>query len=140
MIAWAVAYDRAEFRRVTPLSSSKSKTDRSEEEMSSGNVAATIVFNAVCSSTHSLNEFSGVAGLTYNFKNTDTNYQNGMDLHFDWGASHFFAKQIELGIVGYYFQQVTDDFGAPAALGGVRSRIVGVRPQIGYIFPMGDKL
>ena len=86
------------------------------------------------------NEFSGVAGLTYNFKNTDTNYQNGMDFHFDWGASHFFAKQLQLGVVGYYFQQVTDDFGAPAALGGFRSRIAGVGPQIGYIFPMGDKL
>jgi hypothetical protein len=86
------------------------------------------------------NEFSGVAGLTYNFKNTDTNYQNGMDFHFDWGASHFFAKQLQLGVAGYYFQQVTDDFGAPAALGGFRSRIAGVGPQIGYIFPMGDKL
>ena len=86
------------------------------------------------------NEFSGVAGLTYNFKNTDTDYQNGMDFHFDWGASHFFAKQLQLGVVGYYFQQVTDDFGAPAALGGFRSRIAGVGPQIGYIFPMGDKL
>jgi hypothetical protein len=86
------------------------------------------------------NEFSAVAGLTYNFKNTDTNYQNGMDFHFDWGASHFFAKQLQLGVVGYYFQQVTDDFGAPAALGGFRSRIAGVGPQIGYVFPMGDKL
>jgi hypothetical protein len=86
------------------------------------------------------NEFSGAAGLTYNFKNTDTNYQNGMDFHFDWGASHFFAKQLQLGVVGYYFQQVTDDFGAPTSLGGFRSRIAGIGPQIGYIFPMGDKL
>jgi hypothetical protein len=85
------------------------------------------------------NEFSGVVGLTYNFKNTDTNYQNGMDFHFDWGASHFFAKQLQLGVAGYYFQQVTDDFGAPAALGGFRSRIAGIGPQIGYLFPMGDK-
>jgi len=85
------------------------------------------------------NEFSGVVGLTYNFKNTHTNYQNGTDFHFDWGASHFFNKQLQLGLVGYYFQQITDDFGAPAALGGFRSRIAGVGPQIGYIFPMGDK-
>jgi len=85
------------------------------------------------------NEFSSAAGLTYNFKNTDTNYQNGMDFHFDWGASHFFAKQIQLGLVGYYFQQVTDDFGAPASLGGFRSRVAGLGPQIGYIFPLGDK-
>ena len=85
------------------------------------------------------NEFSAVAGLTYNFKNTNTQYQNGMDFHFDWGASHFVTKQWQLGFVGYYFQQVTDDFGAPASLGGFRSRVAGIGPQIGYIFPLGDK-
>ena len=86
------------------------------------------------------NEFSAVAGMTYNFKNTYTQYQNGMDFHIDWGASHFFDSKFQLGVVGYYLQQVTDDFGAPPALGGFRSRIAGVGPQIGYIFPMGDKL
>jgi hypothetical protein len=84
------------------------------------------------------NEFSGVAGFTYNFKNTDTQYQNGIDFHFDWGASHFATKQLQLGLVGYYLQQVTDDFGAPAALGGFRSRVAAVGPQIGYLFPVGD--
>jgi hypothetical protein len=86
------------------------------------------------------NEFSAVAGLTYNFKNTSTQYQNGMDFHVDWGASHFFDNKLQLGVAGYYLQQVTDDFGAPPSLGGFRSRIAGVGPQIGYIFPMGDKL
>jgi hypothetical protein len=86
------------------------------------------------------NEFSWVAGLTYNFKNPDTQYQNGMDFHVDWGASHFFDNKLQLGLVGYYFQQVTDDFGAPASLDGFRSRVAGIGPQIGYIFPMGDKL
>jgi hypothetical protein len=76
--------------------------------------------------------------MTYNFKNPSTQYQNGIDFHFDWGASHFFTKQLQLGLVGYYFQQVTDDFGAPALLGGFRSRVAGVGPQIGYIFPVGD--
>jgi hypothetical protein len=84
------------------------------------------------------NEFSWVAGLTYNFKNTDTQYQNGMDFHLDWGASHFVTKQVQLGLVGYYLQQVTDDFGAPASLGGFRSRVAGVGPQVGFLFPVGD--
>ena len=83
------------------------------------------------------NEFSWVAGLTYNFKNTDTQYQNGMDFHLDWGASHFLSKQVQVGLVGYYLQQVTDDFGAPASLGGFRSRVAGVGPQVGFIFPVG---
>lgn len=83
-------------------------------------------------------EFSWVAGLTHNFKNTYTQYQNGMDFHVDWGASHFFANKLQLGVVGYYLQQVTDDFGAPPALGGFRTRIAGVGPQVGFLFPVGD--
>ncbi|CAH1661385.1 SphA family protein [Chelatococcus asaccharovorans] len=84
------------------------------------------------------NEFSAVAGLTYNFKNTYTQYQNGVDFHVDWGASHFFTKQLQIGVVGYYLQQVSDDFGAPPALNGFRSRIAGVGPQVGFLFPVGD--
>ncbi|MBR0742242.1 transporter [Bradyrhizobium liaoningense] len=86
------------------------------------------------------NEFSWVAGLTYNFKNPDTQYRSGADFHIDWGASHFFDSKFQLGVVGYYFQQVSDDVGAPVSLDGFRSRVVGIGPQVGYIFPMGDKL
>ena len=84
------------------------------------------------------NEFSGVAGLTYNFKNQSTQYQSGIDFHFDWGASHFLSKQVFVGLVGYAYQQITDDFGQPPVLGGFRSRVLGVGPQVGYIFPVGD--
>jgi hypothetical protein len=84
------------------------------------------------------NEFSAVTGLTYSFKNPDTQYQNGLDFHIDWAASHFFTKQFHVGVVGYYFQQVSDDSGVPAGLDGFRSRIAGIGPQIGYIFPIGD--
>jgi hypothetical protein len=83
-------------------------------------------------------EFSGVAGFTYNFKNQDTQYQNGIDFHFDWGASHFLSKQLFVGLVGYAYQQVTDDFGQNPVLGGFQSRVLGIGPQIGYIFPVGD--
>jgi hypothetical protein len=85
------------------------------------------------------NEFSGVAGFTYNFKNPATDYQNGINFHFDWGASHFLTKQIFAGMVGYAYQQITDDFGAAPLLGGFRSRVFGIGPQVGYLFPIGDK-
>jgi hypothetical protein len=83
-------------------------------------------------------EFSGVGGVTYNFKNPDTQYQSGIDLHFDWGISQFLSKQVFVGFVGYAYQQITDDFGQPAVLGGFRSRVFGIGPQIGYIFKIGD--
>lgn len=31
-------------------------------------------------------EFSAVSGLTYNLRNANTNYQNGVDWHLDWGG------------------------------------------------------
>jgi hypothetical protein len=83
------------------------------------------------------NEFSGVAGFTYNFMNPETQYQSGIDFHFDWGASHFLSKQVFVGLVGYAYQEITDDIGQPPILGGFRSRVLGVGPQIGYIFPVG---
>ncbi|WP_339032294.1 transporter [Bradyrhizobium symbiodeficiens] len=83
-------------------------------------------------------EFSAVGGLTYNFKNPDTQYQSGIDFHLDWGVSQFLSKQVFVGFVGYAYQQVTDDFGQPAVLGSFRSRVLGVGPQIGYIFPIGS--
>ncbi|MVT74293.1 phenol degradation protein meta [Bradyrhizobium cajani] len=83
-------------------------------------------------------EFSAVAGFTYNFRNPDTQYRSGIDFHVDWGASQFLSKQLFVGLVGYAYQQITDDSGQHPILGGFRSRVVGVGPQIGYLFPVGD--
>jgi hypothetical protein len=83
-------------------------------------------------------EFSGVGGFTYNFKNPDTQYRSGIDFHFDWGVSHFLSKQVFAGFVGYAYQQITDDSGQNPRLGGFRSRVLGIGPQLGYIFPVGD--
>jgi hypothetical protein len=83
-------------------------------------------------------EFSAVAGFTYNFKDQSTQYQNGIDFHLDWGVSQFLSKQVFVGLVGYVYQQVTDDFGQHPILGGFRSRVVSVGPQIGFLFPVGD--
>jgi hypothetical protein len=45
-----------------------------------------------------------VLGFTYNFKNTATQYQNGVDLHFDWDASQFPTKQVQVGLEGYAYK------------------------------------
>jgi hypothetical protein len=81
---------------------------------------------------------SGVAGFTYNFKNPDTQVQSGIDFHFDWSTAQFLTKQAFVGFVGYAYQQVSDDTGGHPLLGGFRSRVLGVGPQFGYIFPVGD--
>lgn len=83
-------------------------------------------------------EFSMVSGLTYNFENPSTDYRNGIDWHMDWGFSQFLSKQMLVGAVGYAYQQLTADSGASPILGDFESRVLGIGPQIGFIFPVGD--
>jgi hypothetical protein len=82
-------------------------------------------------------EFSIVGGLTYNFENPETNYQNGVDAHVDWAASQFLSEQWHVGLVGYLYQQLSGDSGDGAALGDFKSRTYAVGPQAGYFFPVG---
>lgn len=83
-------------------------------------------------------ELSAVAGFTRNFVNPYTNYQSGVDFHVDWGASQFLTKQLLVGAVGYVYDQVTGDSGSGDRIGPFMSRVIGVGPQIGYIFPVGN--
>ena len=83
-------------------------------------------------------EFSAVAGFTYNFINSATNYQNGVDFHIDWGASQFLSKQFFIGAVGYLYGQVSGDSGSGDRVGSFESRVAAIGPQIGYLFPVGD--
>jgi hypothetical protein len=85
-------------------------------------------------------EFSAVLGFTYNFINPATQYQNGVDMHLDWGASQFLTKQWQVGLVGYLYQEIGCDSGSGDHVGCFQSRVVGVGPQVGYIFPIGDKM
>lgn len=83
-------------------------------------------------------EFSSVVGLTYNFENTHTDYQNGIDLHWDMGASRFLTKEWQIGVVGYLYQQLSCDSGAGDRVGCFRSRVAGIGPQIGHLFKVGE--
>src|SRR5262249_18013253 len=85
-------------------------------------------------------EFSIVTGLTYNFQNSHTDYQNGIDFHVDWAASQFLNEHVHVGVVGYFFQQLTGDSGAGATLGDFKSRVAGIGPQIGFVFPVNDAI
>jgi hypothetical protein len=82
-------------------------------------------------------EFTAVAGFTYNLINTSTDYQNGVDFHLDWGASQYLSKQWFVGVVGYVYDQVSGDSGSGDHVGSFESRVIGLGPQIGYLFPLG---
>jgi hypothetical protein len=82
------------------------------------------------------NEFSATFGITGNFINGSTGYTSGIDSHLDLGASKFVTKQLQLGLVGYFYRQLTADSGGPPILGPFESQVAGIGPQIGYIFPV----
>ena len=93
-------------------------------------------------------EFSATAGITYNWKNGSTGYRNGVDSHLDWAASQFLSAQWQVGVAGYVYYQLTDDSyptdGAQGelkarALGGFKSRIASIGPQVGYMFKVNGQ-
>jgi hypothetical protein len=78
-------------------------------------------------------EFSAVTGLTYNFINPSTNYQNGVDWHLDWAASQFLSQQFSVGIVGYVYKEIGCDSGSGDRLGCFQSQVVGIGPQLTFL-------
>ena len=83
-------------------------------------------------------EFSGILGFTYNFENQSDQYQSGVDMHFDWSVSQFVTKQFQIGAVGYVYKEIGCDSGSGDRVGCFQSQVVGVGPQLGFIFPVGD--
>ena len=83
-------------------------------------------------------------GLAMNTENDDTQYKSGNVLHFDASIQQIFplgSGFANVGIEGWYFQQVSCDSGAGATLGCFKGRTAGVGPVLGYIQPIGqDKL
>jgi hypothetical protein len=83
-------------------------------------------------------EFSGVLGFTYNFINPQTQYQDGVDMHFDWAASYTFNDKFSAGVVGYAFKEIGCDSGAGDTVGCNESQVFGIGPQATWNFPVDD--
>ncbi len=83
-------------------------------------------------------EFSATLGFTCNFENPDTDYRNGISAHLDWALSQFFSEAFHAGLVGYFYNQVSGDSGAGATLGDFESRVIGVGPEAGWLFKVGE--
>jgi hypothetical protein len=81
-------------------------------------------------------EISGTLGFTYNFINPSTQYQSGVDMHFDWGASQFLTKELHVGLAGYAYKEIGCDSGSGDRVGCFQSQVFGIGPQLGVTFPV----
>jgi hypothetical protein len=83
-------------------------------------------------------EVSTAVGFTYNFKNPDTEYKTGTELHAEWAAIKSLSKTFGIGLVGYHYQQISGDSGSGASLGDFKGRVTALGPAINYSFSLGN--
>ncbi len=77
-------------------------------------------------------------GFNFNTKNNATDYQSGHEYFLDFTVSKRLKNGLGLGATGYFFQQITDDGGTGARLGGFKGRTIGVGPEISYSTLLGQ--
>lgn len=96
-------------------------------------------------------EVSLMAGYMINTRNQATDYRTGDEFHLDYTLAQYFSSEFGLGVVGYYYEQVTDDEspylddinkvnasrGLPTA-GGFRSKGAGVGPAVFFSKKIGS--
>lgn len=83
-------------------------------------------------------QVNGQAGITYNFENTATDYQSGMELHLDWAIGKDFGNGLTLGVVGYNYRQLTPDSGAGATLGDFMGSVDAIGLGANYATELGE--
>jgi hypothetical protein len=79
-------------------------------------------------------EASAAAGFTFNGRNPATDYRTGTEFHLEAAASKTFANGVGLGLVGYYYDQITDDEGRIVGRGGFRGQVAAIGPTASYTF------
>jgi hypothetical protein len=85
-------------------------------------------------------EVSLFAGLDFNTRNTDADYQSGNLFHLDATvAQHLplFGGFAGVGANAFYLKQITGDSGAGARLGGFEAETYGVGPVLSYVHKLG---
>lgn len=78
-------------------------------------------------------DFSAVGGIMFNTENPDTNYRTGTELHLDVMLNQFLNDSFAVGLRGYAYEQITDDSGSGAILGGFRGSSLGAGAGFSWI-------
>lgn len=57
-------------------------------------------------------EISFTLGYIINNENADTNYKTGDEFHIDYTLAQYLSEDFGIGLVGYYYKQISDDSGS----------------------------
>jgi hypothetical protein len=79
-------------------------------------------------------EFSSVLGFTFNGDNEDTDYSTGTEMHLELAGKQHLPSHWSMGVVGYWYEQLTGDSNNPEILGDFKGRAIAIGPEISYQF------
>lgn len=83
-------------------------------------------------------QFNGAVGVTFNFENTETDYDSGTDFHFEWAIGYEICKGLIVGPAGYSYRQLTGDSGPGAVLGPFEGEVDAVGGGLSYTTLIGS--
>lgn len=75
---------------------------------------------------------SGLCRYEINHEKEDTDRTPGDAFTIEWGASYALSKTVDVGVVGYYQQQVTTDCGVDY---NTKDKVVGIGPEVVMFCP-----
>ncbi len=84
-------------------------------------------------------ELSSVLGFTFNGDNEDTDYSTGTEMHLEVAGKQHLPSHWSMGLVGYWYEQLTADSNNPEVLGDFEGRAIAIGPEISYQFTQNPK-
>lgn len=73
-------------------------------------------------------------GVTFNGENTFTQYRSGDEAHLEWSVSQYLSKRSSIGLIGYFYKQISGDGGSGAALGEFKGRATAIGATASHVF------
>lgn len=85
-------------------------------------------------------ELSLAPGLIYNTENPDTNYKTGVEFHMDAMVNLHLTEELNIGIHGSIYNQLTEDKSDDPSLGSFKGRSYSIGPSITWRIQKNNSL
>ena len=84
-------------------------------------------------------EISSAIGITVNQLHSATQYKTGNEFHYEGAVIQHFPNGFAVGLIGYYYNQISGDSGAGAVLGPFEGRVSALGGYAGYTFKVEER-
>jgi hypothetical protein len=85
-------------------------------------------------------DLSGAIGFEFNGENPATDYRSGNAFHIDVSISKNLTREFSVGLLGGYYDQVSDDGGTGNRIGPFKGRVTAVGATAGYDFSVPARI